>query len=302
MKKNSSGHHKTKGKDMKLYIYAKSSHRDGLDNVRRSAALANMLEECEPTLCTGDYRAASIARDTMGVKYTMGIDAMGNLPHTMERLDMLIYDNEDATQEMHSQMEKFCTKLYSVGKQIPLDVVDKEYFIPHDGAIEKAVFFSDEDYAKWFLDFCKDSKKYDMPLLNGNYFFLDTQEQFAKSFSDVVDEDEYFDIISETKYLLCANVHTCLESLASGHNPVFFKRSDKELEHLELLEKYNIPSASGENLDELMMSFEEIIKEYPRTEPIKLYDITKVKEEIIATFKAYEHIPSSLDYSYHYAN
>ena len=115
---------------MDLYIYAKSSHRDGLENVRRCSALARMLQEFEPTLCTGDYRAASIAKDTLGIKRTMGIDAVGNLPYTMERLDMLMYDNDEVTQQMHAQMDVLCKSLYNVGEDIPFDIVDQEFFKP----------------------------------------------------------------------------------------------------------------------------------------------------------------------------
>nr|WP_321268164.1 hypothetical protein [uncultured Sulfurimonas sp.] len=285
---------------MKLYIYAKSSHRDTLDNVRRCAALANMLESCEPILCSGDYRAAIIARDTMDVKNTMGIDAMGNLPHTMERLDMLIYDNEDVTQEMHTQMQEFCTHLYKFGEDLPLDIVDKKYFLEHDEVLKRGVFFSDEDYKKYFYDFCEGSKKYDMPLLNGNYFFLDTSEHFEKSFSQVIDEEEYFEFVSTTKYLLCGSVHTCLEFLASGNKPVFFKRDDKEVDYLELLEKYNIPTAYGDTLDALMISYEDIIKNYPNTKAIECFDVKELEDEILKTLQEFAHIAPALEYSHYY--
>jgi hypothetical protein len=287
---------------MNLWIYAKSSHRDSLDNVRRSSAIANALEEFTPTLCTGDYRAATIARTTMGVKNTMGVDAMGNLPHTMERLDMLIYDNEDVTPEMHQEMDEYCSKLYSVKEALPFDIVDASYFGGSESVIKKAVFFSDDDYAKWFLDFCKGSQKYDVQLLNGNYFFLDTQKEFEKSFSGVIDEEEYEDIIKHTEYLLCGSVHTCLESLASGNKPVFFMRRDKPVVNMKLIMKYKIPLAHGDNLDALMQNFEAIIENYPQTQKIEPYDFSSIKEEITAVFKKYEGMLPAMDYSYQYAS
>ena len=287
---------------MKTYIYAKSSHRDGLDNVRRASALCNILQKCEPILCTGDYRASSIARDSLGVKDSLGIDAMGNLPHTMERLDILIYDNEDVTKQMHQQMQEYSSKLYTIGKEIPFDIVEKNYFQDQKIVLPKAIFFSDEDYRKWFLDFCKDSKKHDIPLLNGNYFFLDTQKQFEESFSEVIDEEKYEDIISSTEFLLCANMHTCLESLASGHKPVFFQRGEKETLHLELLEKYNIPTAKGNSLDSLMEDFERIIQEYPQTVEILKIDFSAIENEIIQTLKENAHISRAIDYTHSYVN
>ena len=287
---------------MNIWIYAKSSHRDNLENVRRCSAIANGLKEFNPTLCTGDYRAASIARDTMGVKNTMGVDAMGNLPHTMERLDILFYDNEDVTPEMHAQMDAYCSKLYAFGADLPYDIVDSTYFVASNFSIKKALFFSDDDYSKWFVDFCKDSKKYDMPLLNGNYFFLDTLKDFEKSFSEVVDEEEYEDTIKNTEYLLCGSVHTALESLASGNKPVFFMRKDMPIRNMNLILKYKIPVAHGENLDALLESYEEIIAAYPQTNKIKPYDLTPLKETLALTLKENENIVPAMDYGYHYAN
>lgn len=291
-----------KGEIVILWLYAKSSHRESLDSVRRCSAIANALDEFNPRLCTGDYRAASIAKDTMGVKNSMGVDAMGNLPHTMERLDMLIYENEDVTPDMYEAMDDFCSKLYSVGKDIPFDIVDKKYLAQSDFSIQKALFFSDDDYDKYFLNFCKNSKKYDMPLLNGNYFFLDTHKEYEKSFSKVIDEEEYEDIIRNTEYLLSASVHTCLESLASGNKPVFFVRKSQQHLHMELIEKYNIPTAQGDNLDALMESFEEIIVDYPQTKKLEQFDFSAIAKSIRAVFEEYKHITPTMSHIYHYAD
>jgi len=287
---------------MRLWLYAKSSHRESLDSVRRVSAITNALAEFNPTLCTGDYRAASIAKDTMGVKNSMGVDAMGNLPHTMERLDMLIYDNEDVTSEMYEAMDDYCSKLYSVGKDIPLDVVDTSYFVQSDFSIKKALFFSDDDYDKSFLDFCKNSQKYDIPLLNGNYFFLDTQKEFEKSFNQVIDEEEYEDIIQNTEFLLSASVHTCLESLAAGNKPVFFVRKSQPQLHTDLIEKYNIPTAEGDNLDTLMESYEEIIATYPQTNKIEKFDFSSIANSIREVFDEYKNITPAMSEIYHYSD
>jgi hypothetical protein len=285
---------------MNVWIYAKSSHRESLENVRRCSAIANALEEFTPTLCTGDYRAATIARATMGVQNSMGVDAMGNLPHTMERLDLLIYDNEDVTHEMHQEMSAFCSKLYTVGKDLPYELVDASYFEPSELRLEKAIFFGDDDYAKWFVDFCKGSKKYEIPLLNGNYFFLDTQKEFEKSFCEVIEEEDYKETIAQTQYLLSASVQSCLESLAAGKKPVFFMRKDKAILNMKLILKYKIPVAHGENLDELMQNFELIREHYPQTQTIEPFDFSCLKEEIAAVLKKNEAIVPAMDYSYSY--
>lgn len=287
---------------MDLYIYAKSSHRDGLENVRRCSALARMLQEFEPTLCTSDYRAASIAKDTLGIKRTMGIDAMGNLPHTMERLDMLIYDNDEVTAQMHDQMDAFCSRLYQVGENIPFDIVDEEFFEPAEILCQKGVFFGDDDYKGWFLNFCEGSSCYEVTLLNGNYFFFDSAAKLAQSFREIEDEEEYIAFIKSTKYLLTASVQAALESLAAGNFPVYFARGDKELESEFLIQKYDIPVLKGADLDAIMSAFDTVCANYPQTKKIEKFDISAIKNEIALTFKEYAHIKPAIDYGYYYAD
>ena len=287
---------------MELYIYAKSSHRDGLENMRRCAAYAKLLEEFSPTLCTGDYRAATVAKQTLDIKRTMGIDAVGNLPHTMERLDMLIYDNDEVTQQIDQQMRAYCTRLYKISRELPVTCVDPHFF--DKGASERleGVFFGDDDYQKWFVSFCRESDLYEIPLLNGNYFFLDTTKEFEKSFTEVVDEEEYLSFIASSKYLLSGSLHAVFESLAAGNKPVFFHRGDKELEHIKLLEEYNVPVAHGEDLDALIKDFRTISQEYPQTKTFSNPDLKEIKEQIAQTFKEYAHIKPAIDYGYYYAD
>ena len=39
---------------MQLYIYSRSGHNFGLENVRRASAICNMLKINDPILCTAD--------------------------------------------------------------------------------------------------------------------------------------------------------------------------------------------------------------------------------------------------------
>ena len=110
---------------MQLYVYARSGHNFGLENIRRVSAIINMLKECNPILCTSDYRAATFAKSELSVKTGVGIDLIGNLPNVMERGDMLIYDDSnEASQTMQNHMKEFSRNLYKVGIDIPFDIVD----------------------------------------------------------------------------------------------------------------------------------------------------------------------------------
>ncbi|MEA3316284.1 MAG: hypothetical protein U9Q30_10530, partial [Campylobacterota bacterium] len=144
---------------MQVYIYAKSGHSFGLENIRRASSLCNMLEDTDPVLCSADYRASTFAKSELGVKKGVGVDVIGNLPHVMERGDILIYDDSgEASETMQTHMKDFCTHLYKVGVDIPFDIVDDCFTNDKESTNEKAIFFADDDYANWFLDFSKDYK------------------------------------------------------------------------------------------------------------------------------------------------
>lgn len=285
---------------MQLYIYAKSGHSFGLENIRRASALHNMLENSDPILCSADYRAATFAKAELGVKKGVGVDVIGNMPNVMERGDMLIYDDSnEASSTMQSHMKEFCTHLYKVGVDIPFDIVDETFFEHTKVTNEKAIFFADDDYAEWFFKLIQTGEKQNLPLIWGHYFFFKNESKIASYFSEVIEEDGYINTVKSTNYLLSASVHTCLESLASGNHPVFFQRGDKPVEHRDLLEKYNIPCILEiKTMEELMNNFEQIIQNYPQTNPIEKFDISKIKKEIEDTIKKFEMIQPSLEYKF----
>jgi hypothetical protein len=285
---------------MQVYIYAKSGHSFGLENVRRASAICNMIKEVDPILCTADYRAATYAKSELEVSKGVGIDIIGNLPHVMERGDILIYDDSgEASDIMQESMKQFCTHLYKVGKDIPFDIIDNTYCNDKEIKEQKAIFFADDDYAQWFLDFCKDSTKQDLPLLLGHYFFFGNEDKLKPFFSEILEEEQYINTIKTTKYLLSASVNSCIESLASGNYPVFFKREDTlDIQNLDLLEKYNIPTIQGENLELLIKNFNKKIENYPKLHSIKKFDMSKIKKEITDTLEKFKMIQPSLDYKF----
>jgi len=288
---------------MQLYIYAKSGHAFGLENVRRASALCNLLKTSDPILCTADYRAATFAKQCLDVSKGVGIDIIGNLPNVMERGDMLIYDDSaEASETMTSHMKEFCNQLYKVGTDIPFEITDERFVSGSEIKHEKVIFFSDDDYANWFFDLVTKGTKKDFPLLWGHYLFFKNEDKFAEFFSEIIEDEEYIDTIKSTKFLLTSSVNACIESAKCGNHPVYFKRLDKdELENLDLLEKYNIPMINlekVESLDDITEQFEIIIQNYPELKEIETFDITDIKNNIDKTLKLFEAIQPSLDYKF----
>ena len=265
---------------MQVYLYAKSGHTVGLDATRRCAAIANALKEFDPILCTSDFRAGAFAKDYLGVKKYVNIDVVRNLHNIMQRRDILIYETPEVNNDMRRDMSEFCTLLYGIGEELNEIIVDESIYIKtKNPTIEKTIFFGDDDYHNLFLGIIEESKKYDINLLMGHYFFLGNEKIFINHFSNIIDEEEYVQTIQNSQYLLTASLQTALESLSCGNKPVLFRRIDKSYDE-ELIKKINLPVIESDNLKELINQFEVIIKDYPTIANFKCTDLTTIISEI----------------------
>jgi hypothetical protein len=265
---------------MQVYLYAKSGHTIGLDATKRCAAIANALKEFEPILCTSDFRAGAFAKDNLGIKKYVNIDVVRNLHNIMHRRDILIYDTPEVNEDMKKDMKEFCTFLYEVGIEIDGIIVDESLYCKNQTpALEKTIFFGDDDYNNLFLEMAKEYEKFDLNLLMGHYFFLGNEKIFTKHFSNVIEEEEYVQTIQNSKYLLTASMQTAFESLACGNYPVLFKRVDKTYDD-KLINQLNLPVIEYTNLKDLIIKFDLIIKSYPTITNFKIKNLDNYILEI----------------------
>ena len=281
---------------MNIYIYTQSGHNIGLEQVRRGTVLYKQLKNCNPIMCTSDYRAATFARD-LEVHKGIGIDLIGNLPNLMERSDMLIFDSDEPSDTMRKFMAEYCTHLYEVGVDIPKTLVADEFFAGGDKSIKTTFFFGDDDYQDILLKkLCK--KQVNINILIGHYFFMGNDEKLTSYFNEVIEEEEYFDTILNTQYLLTSSLNAVFESLAAGNSPVFYPREDKNNSNLDLIKEYNIPIVTGDTMTEVVDHFNVVIANYPDTKKLEKVDTSKIIEEISEVIEKYQLISASLEINY----
>ncbi|QKJ24552.1 hypothetical protein [Poseidonibacter lekithochrous] len=277
---------------MQVYFYAKSGHAVGLDATKRCSAVATLLKDLDPVLCTSDFRAGAYAKELFDVKKYVNIDVVRNLSNIMQRKDILIYDTDETNELMQEGMNEFCSLVFNL-KEISDIIVDTSIYTKNENpSIEKSIFFGDDDYNNLFLEQMNTESKHDIDLLMGHYFFLGNEKVFKEHFNNVIDEEEYIETINNTKYLLTASVQSALESIACGNSPVIFKREDKQY-NMELIEKLNIPCIENTTLDETISEFETIIKDYPTINNYEVANFDDIKVEITAKIETYKKLTNS---------
>ncbi|WP_375724987.1 hypothetical protein LXN10_06085 [Arcobacter sp. KX21116] len=278
---------------MKIYIYAKSGHSIGLEDTRTCCAIAAKLKEFDPILCTCDFRAGVYAKEELGIKKYVSVDILTNLPNIMERGDILIFDSDETTDIMEKHMKDFCSLLYKVGVDTPQNIVDDKLFkINPNPKFEKTLFFGDDDYGNLLLELIKNSSKKQINLLLGHYFFLGNETKLTPYFENIFTDEEYIDTISNSKFLLTTSIQSCLESIACGNKPVLLLRKDKSY-NLQFIENLNLPTINyNENLDKMIIEFEDIISSYPNLNDIEIFDFNTLVLQIRKKFSPDNNINS----------
>lgn len=245
---------------MRLFFYAKTGHRVGLDRLRRVVALMNEFKEYEPFLMVEDFRAASFAKSELGVKKSIGIDDIRNMANFCNRGDVVIFDSDEYSNIMHQEMIDYfkyfirvsdkiddepkkgelLISFYKEGENIINGVlVDRDFFGEFKKDTKRVFFYGDDDYEKNLMKKSKIFKDLDVDLVEGFYFFLNYQDEL-KYFKNIYEIEEYKDIIKRAKTFITSSPQTALETAASKSDVIYIQREDKDKNLVPLLKEIGI--------------------------------------------------------------
>jgi len=264
-----------------LYYYANTSHKMGLERLRRGASLLNKLNEKgeEIQLLVNDFRAGLVARE-LGVSEYVTIEGIQDIDAIAQSGDRIVIDS---VEDDHGRLVKYCQDFKQVWrfahdindlpvhseKLIPLDtvLVDDTYF-ELKAKEERILFFlGDADYDKTILSNEIFFKTFDMELLLGNYFFVKYEDDLAKLFSVLHEPEEYEDLIKTATTVVTSSGQTALESKVAGAKVIYLALPGRELYERALLATYGIIIVEGfdsekftEILQKDILKSEKIIK------------------------------------------
>ena len=246
-----------------LYYYANTSHKLGLERLRRGAALLNRLnDKGEKTqLLVNDFRAGLVARE-LGVSEYVTIEGIQDIDAIAQNGDSIIIDS---VEDDHGRLVKYCQDFKQVWRfahdtddapvhsetVIPLDtILVDDTFFEQEAKEERVLFFlGDADYDKTILGNEDFFKAFDMELLLGNYFFVKYEDDLAKLFSTLHEPEEYVDLIKTTSTVVTASAQTAFEAKVSGAHVIYLALEGRNLYPVELLSTYGISVVEGLNSD-----------------------------------------------------
>ena len=230
---------------MKIYYYVHTGHRIGLDRFRRAATIVRELQkDMDITLLCSDFRIASEAKE-FGIKTSVGIDVVRNIPYIAHHGDKIIFDSDEANPIMLEDMKEFFSSFIHI-KESEV-VVDEKYFTDEVKTIEKTLFFGDDDYEKDLEKHLDMFEGLDLDLQLGFYYFLDYEDMLKKKFKKYYEFEDYDETITKTDILITSSPQAVLENLASGGRPIYIQREDYTQNFIEVFKKFNIPIVENYN-------------------------------------------------------
>ena len=247
---------------MKLYYYAFTSHKYGLDRMKRATVVLNKLREkgIDTMLLVNDFRAGLVARD-FGVSESVTIEGIQDIDAIAQIGDCVIIDSPE---DDHGRLVKYCSDFKSVfrfaesaedksihGETIlSIDckseecisalLVDDIYFEEHKKEPRTLFFLGDSDADKTILNNADFFKESDMELLLGNYFYVKYESDLEKIFDTLHEAEEYQDLICSSSRIVTASFQTALEASVAGAEVIFIEIEELTKEKREILSLLNV--------------------------------------------------------------
>jgi len=258
---------------MKLYYYTFTSHKYGLDRMKRATVILNKLRAngIDTMLLVNDFRAGLVARE-FGVAESVNIEGIQDIDAIAEIGDSIIIDSPE---DDHGRLVKYCSDFKSVFRfaEHPNDksihgetmftfncnsdecisslVIDDVYFEEHKKEKRTLFFLGDSDSDKLILNNSDFFKDLEMELLLGNYFYVKYEDDLAKIFTTLHEAEEYIELICSSSRVVTASFQTALEASVAGAEVVFIEIEKLEENKREILQKLNVMLIENFNKDRL---------------------------------------------------
>ncbi|HHD80906.1 MAG TPA: hypothetical protein ENK99_04845 [Campylobacterales bacterium] len=227
---------------MRLYYYAYTGHKNGLDRLKKATALLKKLNAkgLDTMLLVNDFRAGLVARE-FGINESVNIETVQDIDAIANMEDAIIIDSPENDR---GRLEKYVNEFKHVFRfaqscddssrygETMIDytdiIVDDIYLQEHKKEDRVLFFLSDSDADKKILSHADFFKNSDMELLLGHYFYVKYEDDLAKIFKKVHEAEEYIDLVCSSKTVVTASLQTALEARICGAKVIFIDEDNQE--------------------------------------------------------------------------
>jgi len=261
---------------MKLYYYAFSGHKWGLDRVKRGVALIKALgdEGVEVQLIVNDFRAGLAAKE-LGVRDSVTVETIMDVDVLAQKGDVVFIDTPEEDRGRIERYSKEYTVFHIVeddsvvsnygeivmhpkSEELSSIIIAKEYFDILEKEDRTLFFFGDADYNKEVLAHQNFFKVQEMELLLGHYFFVKYEDDLAKIFTKLHEPEEYTELIRTSQRVVTASPQCALEARASEADVIYMSHEKDTQSLLQEMRQYGIKIIDYFNQEELLETIDKL--------------------------------------------
>ena len=248
---------------MKIYYYAFTGHKYGLDRARRAVGVLKKMraEGFDTMLLVNDFRAGLAVKE-LGIPESVHIEGIQDIDAIAQTGDVVIIDSPE---DDHGRLVKYCSDFKQVFRfaehdddqsihgeiMLTIDcqddakncisslIVDDIYCQEYKKEQRTLFFLGDSDADKTILANADFFKKNPMELLLGHYFYIKYESDLEKLFTTLHESEEYVDLICSSSHIVTSSYQTALEAYATGAKVTFIeikRLTNKQKELFRLLE------------------------------------------------------------------
>lgn len=232
---------------MKLYYYAHTGHKNGLDRLKKATVLLKEFDKkgLDTLLLVNDFRASLVARE-FGIADSVHIETVQDIDAIAEHGGVIIIDSPE---DDRGRLEKYCSEFRHVFRfandeddssrygetMLRVDcqdddcveaiVIDNVYFQAHEKEDRTLFFLSDSDADKRILSNSDFFEGEDMELLLGHYFYVKYENDLEKIFKKLHEAEDYIELICKSKRVVTSSLQTALEARVAGAEVVYILSS-----------------------------------------------------------------------------
>ena len=254
---------------MKVYYYAFTGHKYGLDRARRAATVLKKLrgKGLDTMLLVNDFRAGLATRD-LGVTESVHIEGIQDIDAIAEIGDVVIIDSPE---DDHGRLVKYCADFKQVFRFAEHDddksihgeimltvdcqddncissiIVDDLYCENHKKEERTLFFLGDSDSDKTILNNAEFFKENPMELLLGHYFYVKYENDLEKIFTKLHESEDYVELINSSSNIITSSYQTALEAVATGAKVTYVEIKSLTQKEKELFKSLGIIIIIGLN-------------------------------------------------------
>ena len=228
-----------------IYLYAQTGKEFGLDSLRRVASIYKTLEGRDDIgILVSDFRAQQ-AGISFGLPPAVPIEDIGLIGGILKDGDSILLDT---TEELSQFIEKFknrFSKIVRVSRECSIEPIDDEIVLPAYGRDQRfgywqlqrlsppakmskkvVLYYGDSDNDLYLLKHKEMFKGLDISLVWGEYFYVKYEDEYADSFKNIYESDEFEELLDYDIKVITASLQIASELKVTGYCVLLIDKGD----------------------------------------------------------------------------